>query len=142
MNLKIGGSNVGKIMYGGQEFGGASKLEPGTILCMVGTSLYRFNDYDDPGADSTVEMTFHNVRKHWEDLKSIRVYYTTQLYISEGESGNVFDVNSIDEPTKTQDLYPLTIHRERSLTDEPDKIIVTTPHKTTNTIVIAVEEWN
>jgi len=25
MNLKIGGSNVGKIMYGGQEFGGGHK---------------------------------------------------------------------------------------------------------------------
>ena len=34
MNLKIGGSNVGKIMYNGQEFGGATKLEPGTILYM------------------------------------------------------------------------------------------------------------
>ena len=34
MNLKIGGNNVGKIMYGGQEFGGATKLEPGTILYM------------------------------------------------------------------------------------------------------------
>lgn len=32
MNLKIGGSNVGKIMYGGQEFGGATKLESGTII--------------------------------------------------------------------------------------------------------------
>ena len=32
MNLKIGGNSVGKIMFNGQEFGGATKLEPGTII--------------------------------------------------------------------------------------------------------------
>jgi len=32
--LKIGGSDVVKIMYGDQEIGGATKLEPGTILHM------------------------------------------------------------------------------------------------------------
>ena len=40
MNLKVGGSNVGKIMYNGQEFGGATKLEPGTILYLSNETEY------------------------------------------------------------------------------------------------------
>lgn len=44
MNLKIGGSNVGKIMYNGQEIGGATKLEPGTILCVSNSRSPQFKD--------------------------------------------------------------------------------------------------
>lgn len=62
MNLKIGGSNVGKIMYNGQEFGGATKLEPGTILYM----------------SETPEKGFENVHllsttKNWNNLNGINV---------------------------------------------------------------------
>lgn len=62
MNLKIGGSNVGKIMYGGQEFGGATKLEPGTILYM----------------SKTMEDGFENVHllsttRNWSNINGINV---------------------------------------------------------------------
>ena len=62
MNLKIGGSNVGKIMYNGQEFGGATKLEPGTILYM----------------SSSQEKNIKNVHlfsttKNWNNLNGINV---------------------------------------------------------------------
>ena len=33
MNLKIGGSKVGKIMFDGKEYGN-SKLESGTVICL------------------------------------------------------------------------------------------------------------
>lgn len=139
MNLKIGGSNVGKIMYNGQEFG-SQKLEPGTILYMSGIDFSYLKLADGTiGAHSTAEIIFPNVGKHWEGLKSIRIYYNN-LYIT--SSGQVFDVNSIDEPTHTQGDEPLTFHRERSLTDEADKLIVTTDAGSKPAIVITVEEWN
>lgn len=133
MNLKIGGSNVGKIMYNGQEFGGTAKLEPGTILYIsgnadIGVGLYNdelYNQY------STAEIVFPNVGKHWEGLKKIKIYTD--------EGSTVFDVNSIDEPTKVQ-YGELTIHRERSLTDEPDKLIATTGVNYPETVMITVEE--
>lgn len=135
MNLKIGGNDVGKIMYNGQEFGGAAKLEPGTILYISSdhdSTISRYNDdlYLSP---STAEIIFPNVGKHWEGLKKFRIRSVT--------SKQVFDVNSIDEPTQFQNTS-LKIHRERSLTDEPDKLIVTTSKGYSYTVMITVEEWN
>lgn len=117
MNLKIGGSNVGKIMYNGQEFG-SQKLEPGTILYISGhyETVAQYND-ELYRPHSTAEIVFPNVGKHWEGLKKIRIYHK--------KGKQVFDVNSIDEPTRIQGLH-LKIHRERSLTDETDKLIVKT----------------
>lgn len=59
--LKYGGSDV-KIMYGSQEIGGATKLEPGTILYM----------------SETREKGFENVHllsttKNWNNLNSINI---------------------------------------------------------------------
>ena len=67
MNLKIGGSNVGKIMYGGQEFGGAAKLEPGTILYL---SM--------PNQGDLKNVHLLSTTKKWENLNGINiaVYYS------------------------------------------------------------------
>ena len=62
MNLKIGGSNVGKIMYNGQEFGGATKLEPGTILYMSETSEKGFKN-----------VHLLSTTKNWNNLNGINV---------------------------------------------------------------------
>ena len=62
MNLKIGGSNVGKIMYNGQEFGGATKLEPGTILYMAEKS----------GTDVKSVHLF-STTKNWSNINGINV---------------------------------------------------------------------
>ena len=62
MNLKIGGNNVGKIMYGGQEFGGANKLEPGTILYIV-----------NPGSNKIENVHLLNTTKKWENINGITI---------------------------------------------------------------------
>jgi len=58
MNLKIGGSNVGKIMYNGQEFGGATKLESGTIIYTgdVGKNIHLLSS-----------------GKNWKNISEIRI---------------------------------------------------------------------
>ena len=61
MNLKIGGSKVGKIMYNGQEFGGATKLEPGTILYMSEESGYLRN------------VHLLSTTKNWNNINGINV---------------------------------------------------------------------
>ncbi|GAB5055827.1 hypothetical protein COSHB9_02140 [Companilactobacillus alimentarius] len=62
MNLKIGGNNVGKIMYNGQEFGGAAKLEPGTILYMSETAESYFES-----------VHLLSTTKNWNNLNGINV---------------------------------------------------------------------
>lgn len=42
------------------------------------------------------------------------------------DGGQVFDINLIDEATLIKN-GSITIYRERSLTDETDKLIITTP---------------
>ena len=60
--LKIGGSDMVKIMYGSQEIGGATKLEPGTILYM----------------STKIEGTIKNIHllstaKNWNNINGINV---------------------------------------------------------------------
>ena len=62
MDLKIGGNNVGKIMYNGQEFGGATKLEAGTIVYM---SKRQKRDFESVHLLSTT--------KNWNNLNGINV---------------------------------------------------------------------
>ena len=132
--LKYGGNSVGKIMYNGQEFGGANKLEPGTILYISGQNISRYNhELDDP--HSTAEITFPSAGKHWEGLKKIRIYYKKSSGVI--DTGQVFDINSIDEQTQSNN-ESLTIRRERSLTDEADKLIVTTANSYSDIVIIAV----
>lgn len=63
MDLKIGGNNVGKIMYGGQEFGGATKLEPGTIL-------YTATVNAEPGLENVHLLS---TTKNWSNINGINV---------------------------------------------------------------------
>ena len=132
--LKYGGSDV-KIMYGDREIGGATKLEPGTILYISGYDVSRYNnELNNPG--STAAITFPSVGKHWEGLKNIRIYYKDGSSSGEIDTGQVFDINSIDEQTQSNS-GSLTIRRERGLTDEADKLIVTS-NKYSNLVMIAV----
>jgi hypothetical protein len=62
MNLKIGGNNVGKIMYNGQEFGGATKLEPGTILLV-----------SQAGVTSLKNAHLLSTTKNWSNINSINL---------------------------------------------------------------------
>ena len=61
MNLKIGGSNVGKIMYNGQEFGNR-KLEPGTILYI-----------SVKGSKSFKDAHLLSTTKKWENINGINI---------------------------------------------------------------------
>ena len=65
MNLKIGGNDVGKLMYNGQEFGGATKLEPGTILYIA--------NY---GAESFKDAHLLSTTKNWSNIDGINVVVT------------------------------------------------------------------
>ena len=67
--LKIGGNNVGKIMYGGQEFGGATKLEPGTILYM--------SNFLEP-QKNLEDVHLLNTTKNWSNINGINIsgYYS------------------------------------------------------------------
>ena len=78
MNLKIGGNNVGKIMYNGQEFGGATKLEPGTIL-------YLTEDLKEEKSFKDVHLK--NATKDWSNIDSIHI----QAYYSDLSSKLVDD---------------------------------------------------
>ena len=64
MNLKIGGSNVGKIMYNGQEFGGATKLEPGTILYI-----------SEKAGINPKSVHLLSTTKKWENLNGINIWF-------------------------------------------------------------------
>lgn len=77
MNLKIGGSNVGKIMYGGQEFGGATKLESGTIIYTgdVGENIHLLSS-----------------GKKWKNINEIRI----KAYIGTGGSTVVDEVVALE----------------------------------------------
>ena len=67
MNLKIGGSNVGKIMYGGQEFGGATKLEPGTILYI--------SEVAEQSNIKLKNVHLLSTTKKWENLNGINIWF-------------------------------------------------------------------
>ena len=90
MNLKIGGSEVGKIMYGGQEFGGATKLEPGTILHMSKT----------PESDIK-NLHLLNTTKNWSNLNGINV----------GVYSNNFEFKYIDADIPSDDFKNLDIRK-------------------------------
>ena len=109
MNFKIGGNNVGKIMYGGQEFGGATKLEPGTILYM----------------SEKTEAGFKNIHllsttKNWNNLNGINIMIyesnSSTLYKSINISGD--DFKNLDK-AKIYDInmLSLTITVSRSIVD-------------------------
>ena len=60
--LKYGGSDVVKIMYGSQEIGGATKLEPGTIF------------YVSTETEGTIKnMHLPSTTKNWNNINGINV---------------------------------------------------------------------
>ncbi len=64
MNFKIGGSNVGKIMYGGQEIGGSQKLESGTPLAFLELTN---------NMPISTPIHLFNSGSNWENLEKINV---------------------------------------------------------------------
>lgn len=107
MNLKIGGSNVGKIMYNGQEFGGATKLEPGTALYV----------------SEKWETSFENVHllsttKDWSNINGINVgYYDSGSHKS--VFGNITgdDFKNLDKAKSFNWTPQVTITVSRSIVD-------------------------
>ena len=85
MNLKIGGSNVGKIMYGGQEFGGATKLEPGTILYMSMKSEGTIKD-----------IHLLNTTKNWNNINDINVLVCDSNFSKKYANVDISDVKNLD----------------------------------------------
>ena len=101
MNLKIGGSNVGKIMYNGQEFGGATKLEPGTILYVM------------VGKESIEHAHLFSTTKKWENINGISiggVMGSNKLLYGANISSD--DFKNLDTKKKyTIDITELTVSR-------------------------------
>ena len=60
--LKVGGSDVVKIMYGSQEIGGTAKLEPGTILYM-----------SDRLENNIKNLHLLSTTKNWNNINGINV---------------------------------------------------------------------
>ena len=114
MNLKIGGNNVGKIMYNGQEFGGATKLEPGTILYM----------------SSSPENPIENVHllsttKNWNNLNSINVVVYSDDFEKKWGDVNIpsDDFKNLDTEKEYNTEYgQVTV--SRSIVDEEYRINV------------------
>lgn len=107
MNLKIGGSNVGKIMYGGQEFGGTTKLEPGTIIYRSKTNSTSFES-----------AHLLSTTKNWSNLNGINI----GVYLSDfGGKNNSIDISGDDfknlDIEKEYDVYPGNVTVSRSIVD-------------------------
>lgn len=97
MNLKIGGNNVGKIMYNGQEFGGTFKLEASTIL-------YHTNSTN--GEKGFKDVHLLSTTKNWSNLNGININISYENGIS---------IGNLDIPS--DDLKNLDIERQYDLTD-------------------------
>lgn len=110
MNLKIGGSNVGKIMYNGQEFGGATKLEPGTILYLT----------EDLKAEKSFEGAhLKNATKDWSNIDGIHIQaYYDGLRISPVDD-RIYsdDFKSLDTGKKIDIINNNSITVSRSIID-------------------------
>jgi len=105
MNLKIGGSNVGKIMYNGQEFGGATKLEPGTIL-------YLSNSWETDAKN----VHLLNTTKNWSNFNGINVilhkFRVFDSITSVNITGNNFkNLNKKKTYKMNPDYTPITVSR-------------------------------
>ena len=117
MNLKIGGSNVGKIMYNGQEFGGATKLEPGTILYISEASE---NDKLDLKNVHLLSTT-----KNWNNLNGINIW----IFYNDITSRDLTIVFSSDnfknlDIEKEYKVGPNKMNISRSIVDEEYRLNV------------------
>ncbi|ATO46118.1 hypothetical protein C5L30_000227 [Companilactobacillus farciminis] len=107
MNLKIGGSNVGKIMYGGQEFGGATKLEPGTILYIPDVYVTSFEN-----------AHLLNTTKNWSNINGINLATYNDSFTSKYDDTDISgdDFKNLDIE-KEYTLNGNTITVSRSIVD-------------------------
>ena len=104
MSLKIGGSDVGKIMYNGQEFGGATKLEPGTILYIA---EFRSEKFENAHLLSTT--------KKWENINGIIISLSVNGVLDHFYEANISgdDFKSLDTGKKydIDDYRSMTVSR-------------------------------
>lgn len=101
-DLKFGGSDV-KIMYGDREIGGATKLEPGTIL-----------HFDSPGSMSS-DLRLIGATNKWDNINGISFEMYNLINYSKLAGVNITgdDFKNLDKE-KTYDLdnyATLTIFR-------------------------------
>lgn len=128
MNLKIGGSNVGKLMYNGQEFGGASKLEPGTILY-----------FDHPGMDSS-KVHLSSTTKNWDNINGIHFeIYNSTTFIKWADitiSGDDFKNLDISKKYSFEMDGSQTITVKRLTVDGEYRLHFTTSYTSGNVIFL------
>jgi len=109
---------VGKIMYNGQEFGGATKLEPGTILYISKKPGIGFEN-----------LHLLNTTKNWLNVDGINItLYVNSFNTSYGEvniSGD--DFKNLDIAKKYDiSSYKMTV--SRSIVDGEYKLNVSTTY--------------
>lgn len=117
MDLKIGGSNVGKIMYGGQEFGGATKLEPGTILYI--------SEKADRSNSELKNVHLLSTTKNWNNINGINIWF----FIDDISSRNVtIDFSSDNfKNLDIEKIYNINIYKmniSRSIVDKEYRLNV------------------
>ncbi|WP_201308118.1 hypothetical protein [Companilactobacillus farciminis] len=130
MNLKIGGSNVGKIMYNGQEFGGATKLEPGTGLYMSKTPEKGFES-----------VHLLSTTKNWNNLNSINIGVYGDNFGTFYNSINIpgDDFKNLDK-AKSYDIdkLVLTITVSRSIVDGEYRLNISGSTTSLNFLIKAI----
>ena len=103
--LKYGGGDV-KIMYGSQEIGGATKLEPGTILYLT----------EDLKAERSFEgVHLKSTTKDWSNIDGIHfeAYYNNSKKVTDGRIYSD-DFKSLDKGKKygiDTSSYSITLSR-------------------------------
>ena len=80
--LKIGGSDMVKIMYGDREIGGATKLEPGTIL-------YKSETPSDARTPDIKSIHLLSTTEDWSNVNGISITDITPDFTVEFGSVNV-----------------------------------------------------
>ncbi|MDG5112796.1 hypothetical protein [Companilactobacillus pabuli] len=90
-----------KIMYGSQEIGGTTKLEPGTILYMSNSLEYNAKD-----------VHLFSATKNWSNLNGINV----------GVYSDDFEFKRVDADIPSDDFKNLDIEKE--YTDSSVKVTV------------------
>lgn len=114
--LKIGGSDMVKIMYGDQEIGGATKLEPGTILYMYATQ-----------GDGFENIHLFSTTKNWSNVDGIHIGVYKTYFVSPISE---FDISGDDfknlDIEKKYNVNSRTITVSRSIVDGEYRLNVVT----------------
>lgn len=126
MNLKIGGSNVGKIMYNGQEIGGATKLEPGTIV-------YR--------GKPSAAIRLLSVDSQWDNISKLRINGYGKPGQQNDELGNLYStidrsLIELKQSYTTTDLYKFTVVESEANGDKVLSVKATSVFETIEVMVL------